>query len=114
MSSYKIWVLLVAIAFCAGFVIGGSRYRAIANEYNEYRARAESDMGNLRFALDAIRARSETAERGLTEAIERLTEIKDRDRRINYLIEAIRATVKHLREISERANGFNENTPSLP
>jgi len=63
------------------------------------RRELEPQLGQLRGVITDAQVRSDTAIRGLDEAIAGLGTIKDRNKRIEYLIDAIRATVVQLRAI---------------
>lgn len=90
------FILLWIVAFGIGF---GTGYFITKQPYDEYRERTEAELGQLRGALGTAQVRSDTAIRGLDEAIRGVSAIQDRNRRIAYLIESIRATVSQLRAI---------------
>lgn len=96
-------ILFVSIACIITFVFGfGTGYFYYSRSYAESRERTERELGQLRDTLTDARVRSDTAIRGLDEAVRGLGAITDRNKRIEHLIAAIRATVVQLRAIYER------------
>ena len=89
------FVLFVCI-FMLGFFTGEFYYN---QSYANARERTERELGQLRGAVTDAQVRSDTAIRGLDEAIRGVGTIQDRNRRIAYLIESIRAAVSQLRAI---------------
>jgi len=79
--------------FGAGVVAG----RGIGD--TNARQELEPQLGQLRGVITDAQVRSDTAIRGLDEAVAGLGTIKDRNRRIEYLIDAIRTTIVQLRAI---------------
>jgi len=93
-------ILFVSFAFLITFSFGfGTGYFYYTQSYTESRERTERELGQLRGAVTDAQVRSDTAIRGLDEAIRGLSAIQDRNKRIAYLIDSIGATVKQLREI---------------
>jgi len=93
-KEFVIVFLFSLVVFCAGYYAG-------ARSRDAEVAKLNADMGRLRQSLNAAVARSAEAERGLTEAITSLGTIQDRNKRIEVLIAAIKATVRQLRDIIE-------------
>ena len=91
--------LALIITFGLGVFAGYFYYNW---SYKESREHTERELGQLRDTLTDARVRSDTAIRGLDEAVRGLGAITDRNKRIEHLIAAIRATVVQLRAIYER------------
>jgi hypothetical protein len=103
-------VIIALLLFGSGYYFGRRDYRELSGEYSAYRERAERELEQLRGALTDAQVRSDTAIRGLDEAIRGVRTITDRNKRIEYLTEAIRATVVQLRAIYDRTGqGISKN-----
>lgn len=101
-----ICIICMCISFGAGYFICTKHYTNIVNQLtaaNDELTNRNNELtkylADTRRALDGAIARSVTAERGLTEAITSLGTIQDRNKRIEVLIAAIKATVRQLRDI---------------
>jgi hypothetical protein len=97
------------LLLCAGALTG---YIYAQRSYAELQQRTEVQLGQLRGALTDAQVRSDTAIRGLDEAVRGLGTIQDRNKRITVLIDTIRATVGQLRSIYERTgNALSDTSP---
>lgn len=96
------------VVFLFSLVVFGVGYYEGARSRDQEITQLNADLGRLRQSLDTAIARSITAERGLTEAIDTIGTIKDANRRIAILIDTVRATVKQLRSIIESGTEATE------
>jgi hypothetical protein len=94
------WFVFIII-LGAGILTG---YFFVQQPYEVAREHTEQELGQLRAALTDAQVRSDTAIRGLDEAITGIGAIQDRNRRITVLIDTIGATVGQLRAIYERSS----------
>jgi hypothetical protein len=85
--------------FMLGFSAGEFYYN---QTYTKSREHTELELRQLRNVLIDAQTRSDTAIRDLDEAVQDLETITDRNKRVEHLIAAIRATVVQLRAIYEK------------
>ncbi len=86
-------IVFAILCFGAGYYCGNR------DAVNRYKPSLES----ARQSFDTIVARGVSTERGLAEIVATVGTITDRNKRIEYLIEGIRATATALREINQSA-----------
>jgi len=101
-------IIAIMVGFSAGYYACTRELQPTIQQLTTENQQLATNLGEIRPTLDGAVARSVVAERGLTEAVELVGTIQDRNKRITVLVETIRATVKQLRGIIEEGERVKE------